>query len=65
MLARSRRARTSAIVRFRLQTVPGDIISDMELAGVIGDPLFEVTFEGGLWDASIWTLSRVRGVSYS
>ena len=37
--------------------VPGDLITDLENAGEIGDPLYERNFKGVLWDASNWTFS--------
>jgi beta-mannosidase len=36
-------------------TVPGDLISDLQRANVITDPLFNLTFQGQLWDATDWT----------
>ena len=38
-------------------TVPGDVISDLESAGLIGDPLSELNFlnESAAWTASKWT----------
>jgi beta-mannosidase len=38
-------------------TVPGDLITDLERAGKIGDPLYERNFKGQLWDATNWTFS--------
>eukprot|EP01047_Picozoa_sp_COSAG01_P000929 COSAG01_NODE_19_length_39011_cov_38.134968_3_plen_161_part_00 len=38
-------------------TVPGDLVTDLERAGKIGDPLFERNFKSLLWDASNWTFS--------
>ena len=35
--------------------VPGDLITDLQLAGVIGDPLYEQNFRGNAWDATNWT----------
>ena len=45
-------------------TVPGDLISDLERAGVIGDPYFELNFyphndpSSPPWDVGNWTYSR-------
>jgi hypothetical protein len=36
-------------------TVPGDLITDLERAGKIGDPLYERNFKSVLWDATNWT----------
>ena len=38
--------------------VPGDIITDMELAGAIGDPLYELNFK----NSSLWATARARWV---
>ena len=48
-------------------SVPGDLITDLETAGVIGDPLFETVFRGNatspaakggvVWDACTWNYS--------
>lgn len=35
--------------------VPGDLISDLEAAGVVGDPLFGFNFQGSVWDSGNWT----------
>ena len=32
-------------------TVPGDLVTDMQRAGVIGDPLYERNFKGLSWEA--------------
>ena len=37
--------------------VPGDLITDLERAGKIGDPLFQRNFKGNLWDTSNWTFA--------
>jgi hypothetical protein len=37
--------------------VPGDLITDLERAGKIGDPLYERNFKSVLWDATNWTFS--------
>ena len=41
-------------------TVPGDILTDLEAGGVIGDPLFETNFkdQAHLWANSTWDMSR-------
>ena len=53
-------------------TVPGDIVTDLQRAGVIGDPWFELGFlnsttpghQGSpLWDATNWTLSTTFSLS--
>lgn len=36
-------------------TVPGDLITDLERAQKISDPLYERNFKSVLWDASNWT----------
>ena len=36
-------------------TVPGDLISDLQRANVIQDPLFNLTFQEKVWDSSQWT----------
>jgi hypothetical protein len=37
-------------------SVPGDLISDLERAGMIGDPLYELNWlNSSVWDASTWT----------
>ena len=38
-------------------SVPGDLLSDLEAANVIGDPLYERNFKSVLWDATNWTFS--------
>ena len=38
-------------------TVPGDLLTDLQLAGVIGDPLYETNFRGNVWDSGNWTYS--------
>lgn len=37
--------------------VPGDLITDLQRAGEIGDPLYERNFKSTLWDATNWTYS--------
>jgi beta-mannosidase len=41
-------------------TVPGDLISDLEAAGLVGDPWLDLTWraESHLWDLRTWTYSR-------
>jgi beta-galactosidase/beta-glucuronidase len=34
--------------------VPGDLITDLELGGVIGDPLYELNFKAKDWDICTW-----------
>lgn len=37
-------------------TVPGDLVTDLQNAGLIGDPLFEVNFRNSsLWHGRTWT----------
>ena len=38
-------------------SVPGDLLTDMQAAGVIGDPLYELVFRGNLWDISNYSYS--------
>ena len=40
--------------------VPGDLISDLQVAGLMGDPLYELNWRTNvsLWDAHVWTFSR-------
>jgi len=35
--------------------VPGDLITDLELGGVIGDPLYMLNFKVPVWDMGNWT----------
>lgn len=41
-------------------TVPGDLLTDLETAGLIGDPLTEINFKvnSSLWNSNIWTYSK-------
>jgi beta-mannosidase len=37
-------------------TVPGDLLSDLTAAGIIGEPYYEVNFRNSsLWDDNVWT----------
>ena len=36
-------------------SVPGDLLTDLQSAGLIGDPLYELNFKGKLWDLANWT----------
>lgn len=37
-------------------TVPGDLLSDLHAAGVIGDPLYELNFKNAsIWHDHVWT----------
>lgn len=37
-------------------SVPGDLITDLEAAGLIGDPLYELNWQNAsLWDSHVWT----------
>ena len=39
-------------------TVPGDLITDLESAGIIGDPLYELNWlNSTIWDVNTWTYS--------
>jgi beta-mannosidase len=39
-------------------TVPGDLITDLQLAGLIGDPLYELNWKNStLWDTRSWAYS--------
>lgn len=39
-------------------TVPGDLITDLQLAGLIGDPLYELNWKNStLWDTRTWVYS--------
>ena len=38
--------------------IPGDIVTDLETSGAIGDPLYERNFKSLLWDATAWTVTR-------
>lgn len=42
--------------------VPGDLISDLQAAKVIGDPLFDVNFKATTWDP-VWTYTKVFDVT--
>jgi len=35
-------------------TVPGTSLTDLQLSGVIGDPIFNLNFQGNVWDSSVW-----------
>jgi len=39
--------------------VPGDLITDLENGGVIGDPLYEFNFKNAVWDMGNWTYTCV------
>ena len=38
--------------------VPGDLITDLENAAVIGDPLYEMNFKDAVWDHGNWTYTK-------
>ena len=39
-------------------TVPGDLLTDLEAAGVIGDPLYELNWlNASIWNNYTWTYS--------
>ena len=38
--------------------VPGDLLTDLQTAGLIGDPLYELNFKNAsLWNERTWTFS--------
>ena len=37
--------------------VPGDLVTDLQIAGKIADPLYELGFKGNLWDTGNYTYS--------
>jgi hypothetical protein len=40
-------------------TVPGDLITDLQVAGLIGDPLYELNWQNSsLWDDHVWTYTK-------
>ena len=45
--------------------VPGDLITDLEAAGLVGDPLYEVNFLDPVWDTSAWTYTAAFDLSPS
>ena len=39
-------------------TVPGDLVTDLQAAGLIGDPLYELNWKNySLWEDNVWTFS--------
>lgn len=39
-------------------TVPGDLVTDLQAAGLVGDPLYELNFlNASLWSAHTWTFT--------
>ena len=36
-------------------SVPGDIITDLQHGGIIGDPLYERVWKNAIWDLETWT----------
>lgn len=47
-------------------SVPGDLLTDLQTAGLIGDPLYEVNFQNStLWDDRVWVYSTVFDVPAS
>ena len=47
-------------------SVPGDLLTDLELAGQIGDPLYELNFQNAsIWNANVWTYSTTFGIDAS
>ena len=44
--------------------VPGDLLTDMEAAGLIGDPLYEINFlTDPIWDRTNWSYSSTFAAS--
>jgi len=47
-------------------TVPGDLITDLQVAGFIGDPLYELNWKNySLWEGNVWTFSKSFSLSQS
>ena len=45
-------------------TIPGDLISDLHAANIIGDPLYELNFKNSsIWHENIWTYSTTFDTS--
>jgi beta-mannosidase len=45
-------------------TVPGDLITDLQMAGLIGDPLYELNWKNfSLWDDNVWTYTQTFTLS--
>ncbi len=45
-------------------TVPGDLITDLQVAGLIGDPLYELNWKNAtLWDTMDWTYTTTFDVN--
>ena len=44
-------------------SVPGDIITDLEAASVVGDPLYERTWKNAIWDLENWTYTLTFDLS--
>jgi hypothetical protein len=46
--------------------VPGDLITDLQLSGLVGDPLYELNFlNASIWDANTWTYSTTFNLAAS
>lgn len=43
--------------------VPGDTITDLQAAGIIGDPIYELNFLDGRWDRTSWNYSVTFALS--
>lgn len=44
--------------------VPGDLLTDLQLAGVIQDPLYELVFKNAtVWDSNSWVYTQTFSVS--
>lgn len=50
---------------FTTGQVPGDLITDLENGGLIGDPLFELNFKTPVWDYGNWTYTCVSGAGWA
>ena len=44
-------------------SVPGDIITDLEAASVVGDPLYERNWKSAIWDLENWTYTLTFDLS--
>jgi hypothetical protein len=48
-------SRLATAERALAAAVPGDLITDLQLGGVIGDPLYEQNFRDPVWDSGNYT----------
>ena len=45
-------------------TVPGDLVTDLQTAGLIGDPLYELNWKNySLWEDNVWTFSTTLALT--